>query len=91
MVKVLIGFLVGVAVGVAGALLLAPSSGEELRNQMHDYADTDMERMRAEYRRGMDSLHSRVDKMSKDMDTAAEVDVEETVDVTLDESAANAA
>ncbi len=64
MLKVLISFFVGAAVGAAAALMLAPSSGEELRQQLHDVADADRERMRVEYQRGMEDLHSRMDKMS---------------------------
>lgn len=92
MIKVLVGFIVGVAVGAAAALLLAPSSGEDLRQQMQDRADADMQRMRAEYRRGMDSLQDRMDQMSKEMDIAGEADVEvEETDVSLDDAAADMA
>jgi gas vesicle protein len=93
MVKVIVGFLAGVAVGVAAALLLAPSSGEDLRQQMQDYADADMQRMRAEYRRGMDSLQARMDKMSKEVDAVAEVndEAEEMVDAAANDPEADAA
>ena len=64
MLKVLISFLLGAAVGAAAALLLAPSSGEELRQQMYESANADRERMRVEYQKGMDDLHTRMDKMS---------------------------
>jgi gas vesicle protein len=70
MLKILIGFLTGVAVGVAAALLMSPSSGEELRHHLHDVAEADRERMRVEYQRGMDQLHSRMDMMSNDISTA---------------------
>lgn len=85
MLKVLISFLVGAAVGAAAALMLAPSSGEELRQHMHDVADADRERMRVEYQKGMDELHSRMDKLSsKDKgqeEEVVEVDAEVVVDV----------
>ncbi len=70
--KVLIGFIVGVAVGVAAALLMAPASGEDLRQQMADHATADMRRMRDEYRRGMDDLQARMDKMSTDFSATLE-------------------
>lgn len=81
MVKVLVGFIVGVAVGAAAALLMAPSSGEELRQQMHDHADADMQRMRAEYYRGMDDLQARMDKMSSQVSETVEIDEEVDVEV----------
>jgi gas vesicle protein len=79
MLKVLISFLFGAAVGAAVALLLAPSSGEELRQQMNKVADADRERMRVEYQKGMEELHTRLDKMSSAVskDKGQEVVVEE--------------
>ena len=74
MLKVLISFFVGAAVGAAAALMLAPSSGEELRQHMHEVADADRERMRVEYQRGMEDLHSRMDKMSSDVSSAIHKD-----------------
>ena len=64
MLKVLISFFAGAAVGAAAALLLAPSSGDELRHHLHDMAEADRERMRADYQKGMDDLHVRMDSMS---------------------------
>jgi gas vesicle protein len=85
MLKVLISFIFGAAVGAAAALLMAPSSGEELRSHLHEVADADRQRMRAEYQKGMDELHVRVDKMSsavhKDNSEVEEVDVEAEITV----------
>ena len=86
MLKVLISFFVGAAVGAAAALMLAPSSGEELRQQLHDVADADRERMRVEYQKGMEDLHTRVDKMSSSVSSAMHKDQgeEEVVEVDVD-------
>jgi len=87
MLKVLISFFVGAAVGAAAALMLAPSSGEELRQHMHEIADADRERMRVEYQKGMEELHTRMDKVSsavhkdKGQEEEVVVDVEVDVDV----------
>ena len=83
MLKVLISFFVGAAVGAAAALMLAPSSGEELRQHMHEVADADRERMRGEYQKGMNDLHSRMDHVSAAVhkDTVQE---EVVVDVEVD-------
>ena len=85
MLKVLISFLLGAAVGAAAALLLAPSSGEELRQHMQEIADADRERMRVEYQKGMEDLHARMDKMSsavhknKEQEEAVEEEATEVV------------
>jgi len=84
MLKVMISFLVGAAVGAAAALLMAPSSGEELRAHMHEVADADRQRMRAEYQQGMDDLRSRMDKMSSDVDSSFDNNQEEEVVVEVD-------
>ena len=88
MLKVLISFIVGATVGAAAALLLAPSSGEDLRHHLHDVAEADRERMRSEYQKGMGELQSRVDKMSTDIGSAIHKDkgekAEEVVDSTDD-------
>ena len=80
MLKVVIGFFVGAAVGAAAALLLAPSSGEELRHHLQDVAEADRERMRTEYQRGMEELQARMDKMSSDINTAVHRSKEEAAD-----------
>ena len=84
MLKVLISFFVGAAVGAAAALLLAPSSGEELRHNLHDVAEADRERMRSEYQRGMDDLHQRMDKMSTDVSSAVRRDKGEVAEEVVD-------
>lgn len=70
MLKVLISFFVGTAVGAAAALLLAPSSGEDLRQHLYDVAEADRERMRAEYQKGMQELQSRLDQISTEVGEA---------------------
>ena len=41
---------------------------------MHEVADADRERMRVEYQKGMEELHSRVDKMSSSASSALHKD-----------------
>ena len=73
MVKVLVGFVIGVTVGIAAALLMAPSSGEDYRQQMRDQAAADMRHMRDQYRRGMDDLQARMDTMLTDFEPVVDV------------------
>ena len=94
MLKVLISFVFGAAIGAAAALLLAPSSGEELRQHMHEIADADRERMRTEYQKGMDELHTRMDKMSSSLHKdkgQEEVVEEEAVEVVVSEAGSDEA
>lgn len=74
MMKVLVGFIIGVMVGIAAALLMAPSSGEDLRQQMSDQATVDLRRMRDEYRRGMEDLQARMDRMLSDLKPVVDVE-----------------
>ena len=84
MLKVLISFFVGTAVGAAAALLLAPSSGEDLRQHLYDVAEADRERMRAEYQKGMQELQSRVDQISSEVGSAFQTDEEVALEVDID-------
>ncbi len=85
MLKVLISFFAGTAVGAAVALLLAPSSGEDLRQHLYDVAEADRERMRTEYQKGMEELQSRIDQISSEVGSAfqngEEVDEEADIDI----------
>ena len=65
--KYVISFLSGAVVGAVAALLLAPSSGEELRTNIKTQADTQVTRLQDEWQKGMQELQGRMDKMSGDL------------------------
>ncbi len=65
--KYALSFLLGAVVGAAVALLMAPSSGEELRANIKTQADTQYARLQDEYQKGMQEMQTRMDKMSSDM------------------------
>ena len=65
--KYAMSFLLGAVVGAAMALLFAPSSGEELRANIKTQADTQYARLQDEYQKGMQEMHTRMDKMSSDL------------------------
>ncbi len=65
--KYALSFLLGAVVGAAVALLIAPSSGEELRANIKTQADTQYASLQDEYQKGMQEMHTRMDKMSSDM------------------------
>jgi len=62
--------LIGAAVGAATALLLAPSSGEELRTNIKTQVDTQSSKVQAEYQKGMQELQARVDKLSSELQSS---------------------
>ena len=65
--KYSLSFLFGALVGAAVALLLAPSSGEELRANIKTQADTEYAKLQSEYQKGMQEMHDRMDKMSSEL------------------------
>jgi gas vesicle protein len=65
--KFIIGFIWGAFVGAALALLYAPSTGEELRTNIKTQADTQSAKLQVEWQKGMSELHTRMDKMSSDL------------------------
>lgn len=65
--KYALSFLLGAVVGAAVALLIAPSSGEELRANIKTQADTQYASLQDEYQKGMQEMHTRMDKMGSDM------------------------
>ena len=65
--KYALSFLLGAVVGAAVALLIAPSSGEELRANIKTQADTQYARLQDEYQKGMQEMQTRMDKMSSEL------------------------
>ena len=69
--KYIIGFLTGALVGAGVALLLAPSSGEELRTNIKTRANDEYAKLQDEFQKGMQEIRTRMDKMSSDVKGAA--------------------
>ncbi|NKQ36222.1 MAG: hypothetical protein HF973_11480 [Chloroflexi bacterium] len=65
--KIVLSFIIGIAVGAAAALMFAPSSGEDLRAKMHAEADARTQKFHADWQKGMDGMHARMDKMQADI------------------------
>jgi gas vesicle protein len=65
--KYALSLLLGAAIGAAVALLFAPSSGEELRTNIKTQADTQYARLQADYNKGMQEMHDRLDKISSEL------------------------
>ncbi len=70
--KYALGFLFGAVFGAAVALLFAPSSGEELRSNIRNQADTQYTRLQDEYQKGMQEMRNRMDKLRSDLDRQTE-------------------
>ena len=69
--KYMIGFLTGALVGASVALLLAPSSGEELRTNIKSRANEEYAKLQEEFQKGMQEIRARMDKMGAEMKEAA--------------------
>ena len=65
--KMIVGFVVGAVVGAAAVLMLAPSSGEDLRAQLRAKADASAQRFHADWQKGMEEMHTRMDKIQTDI------------------------
>ncbi len=57
----LFGFVVGVAVGVVAGMLLAPMSGRELRAQLGQEAETELQKAQAEWKKALEQIHQSVE------------------------------
>jgi gas vesicle protein len=67
--KYMLSVLLGAVTGAALALLFAPSSGEELRANIKEQADTQYARLQLEYQKGMQEIQSRLDNISSELQT----------------------
>lgn len=69
-VKYFSGFFVGMLVGVAVGFLFAPSSGEELRAQIQQEAEKEMQKIEAEWRKRLQQVQSSIDETRSEMKEA---------------------
>jgi gas vesicle protein len=83
--KYFVSFLSGALVGAIVALLMAPSSGEELRAQIGERAEAELARAETEWNRALTELNVKLEDVRHEVHTlvqrseepdAAEVDVE---------------
>jgi len=67
--KYVLSFLLGAVMGAAVALLIAPSSGEEMRANIKTQADSEYARLQDDYQKGLQEIHTRLDKLSSELQT----------------------
>lgn len=65
--KYALSFLLGAVAGAAVAMLFAPYTGEELRSNIKTQAETESARLQDEYHKGLQEIHTRLDKISSDL------------------------
>jgi gas vesicle protein len=70
--KYLMSFLSGVFVGATAALLFAPKSGAELREQIRLGAEAELQRVEAEWRAASAKLNVKIDEMSQQLKALVE-------------------
>ncbi len=65
--KYLVSFLSGALVGAIVALLMAPSSGEELRAQIGERAEVELKRAETEWKRALTELNSKLEDLRHEL------------------------
>jgi len=83
--KYLFVFLGGVAAGVVAALLFAPKSGEDLRDQIHDEAIRDQERIRLGYENARQAAQERIEQVQSKLPTDDDKSMGETAEEIIEE------
>jgi gas vesicle protein len=76
--KVMASFVLGVVVGAALALLIAPKSGKELRADLQAVAEKDLSRLQAEWKSAEAKANERLDQAQADLGQAIEQAAGET-------------
>jgi hypothetical protein len=66
LMKYMVSFLLGASVGALVALLLAPSSGEELRSNIKTQTVVQAARAREEWQKGVQGVQERVGRLKKE-------------------------
>ena len=78
-----VSFLTGMAVGAVVALLYAPTSGEELRSQIREEADTRWQMVTTEFDKAVISMQESLEETRKEVlalvEEALSKEAEETV------------
>ena len=70
--KYLVSFLAGAVVGAVAALLLAPSSGAELRAQLQSGAEAELKKAEAEWKKATSELQEKLDQTSQELKSLVE-------------------
>ncbi len=76
--RFVLGFFFGLIIGAASALLLAPSSGEDFRQNIKSQTDTQVARLQDEWQKGMQQMQTRIDKLSSDLQSKS-TELEEVI------------
>jgi gas vesicle protein len=81
LMKFIASFLLGASIGAIAALLLAPSSGEELRSNIKTQTDVQAARAREEWQKAVQGLQEQVNKLNREQkqQAAQPVEAEPTV------------
>jgi gas vesicle protein len=67
--KYFVSFLSGALVGAIVALLMAPSSGEELRAQIGERAEVELKRAETEWKRALTELNLKLEDVRHEVNT----------------------
>ena len=70
--RFLVGFVSGALVGAVVAVLLAPSSGAELRNKLQTEAETELKKAEEGWRKATTELNQRLEETRQELKTFVE-------------------
>jgi len=83
--KTISAFVFGATVGAVIALLFAPKSGSELRNQIGDETAADRMRMQEGYAHAVQGTHDRIDKMHADLQSLMKQNKDQEASIVVEE------
>ena len=70
--KEILFFLVGLALGAIGGLMLAPKSGQELRGDIQQRANVDMQKLQQSYEQGMAEMNKKLEQVQAQLKKSQE-------------------
>jgi len=77
--KTAIGFVIGLVTGAIVALMVAPSSGEELRAKLSTGANANLEKLQTQWQRSSQEIKAKIGHSSDD----EYVSIEESTDLEM--------
>ena len=79
--KEILFFLVGLALGAIGGLMLAPKSGQELRGDIQQRANVDMQKLQQSYEQGMAEMNKKLEQLQAQLKKNQELDEDLAQDI----------
>jgi gas vesicle protein len=89
--KDMLYFVLGVTVGALFGLMLAPKSGQELRGDIQQRANLDLQRLQQTYEQGMAEMNKKMEQIQIQLKKNQQVSEEIVEELKADDAAASEA